>query len=132
MKIFLDTNIFLNLLLNRKGSEYARQILNSCAAGRFQGVICDITLLNIDYVASKQTKDLRNFLKIVNDTFGVIGVDNILFANALEIDNGDLEDSVQYVCAKKSDCSVIVTDDKSFYQGDIAIIGSEDFTVKYL
>ena len=69
MKIFIDTNIFLNLLLGRKGYAEARKILNGVANGVFEGVVCDITLLNIDYIASKQTKDLRGFLQIVNSIF---------------------------------------------------------------
>ena len=62
----------------------------------------------------------------------VVGVNNSLFQNALEIDNDDLEDSVQYVCAKKSGSKLIITDDKSFYKSDIETIGSEAFVAKYL
>ena len=132
MKIFIDTNIFLNLLLSRRGFEEAREILNACADGVFDGFGCDITLLNIDYIASKQTKDIRDFLKTINETFVVCGVDNAMFQEALAIDNGDLEDSVQYVCAQSNGCAVILTDDRSFYQGDIAVSNSENFVKRYL
>ena len=132
MKIFIDTNIFLTLLLQREGYEDARKILNACANGLFQGVLCDISLLNIDYVASKQTKNIRDFLKILNDIFVVSGADNSLFQLALEIDNNDLEDNVQYLCAKIHHCTVIVSDDKSFYQGSISVLGSNDFVRHYL
>ena len=131
MKIFIDTNIFLTLLLKREGYEDVRQILNTCAAGIWEGVVCDITLLNIDYVASKQTKNVRNFLKIVNDNFLVVGVDNTMFQSALEIENSDLEDSAQYICAQKAHCDVIVTDDRSFYRGGIEVVDSQAFVRQY-
>ncbi len=132
MKIFVDTNIFLTLLLKREGYAYAREILNACADGVLQGTVCDITVLNIDYVASKQTKNLRAFLNIVNETFTIVGVDNTLFQRALEIENDDLEDNVQYVCAKANGCRMIVTDDKAFYRGEISLIDSKRFVGKYL
>ena len=132
MKIFIDTNIFLNLLLKREGYENARLILNACSSGKFQCVVCDITLLNIDYIASKQTKNIRDFLKIVNDIFIVVGVDNSLFRKALKIDNDDLEDSVQYICAKMTGCSLIVTDDKSFYKDNIEVLDSSSFVLRYI
>ena len=127
MKILIDTNIFLNLLLKREGYKEAQKILNGCAKGEYIGVVCDITLLNIDYIASKQSADIYEFLQTINDTFIVIGIDNALFEQALSIKNDDLEDSVQYVCAKASGCKLIVSDDKSFYKGDIRVISSKNF-----
>ncbi len=131
MKIFIDTNIFLTLLLKREGFKYARRILNACATGIWEGVVCDITLLNIDYVASKQTKNVRYFLKIINDNFLVVGIDNAMFQEALKIENSDLEDSVQYICAQKAHCDVIVTDDRNFFRGEIAVLDSQAFVRQY-
>ena len=62
MKIFIDTNIFLDVVFDRDDVVESTLILNSCHQKLFEGYIADITLLNIDYVASKQTKDLRDFL----------------------------------------------------------------------
>jgi len=105
LKIFIDTNIFLDVILNRKD-------------------VADITLLNIDYIASKQTKNLRDFLEIINQSFTVVGVNNKMFDMALKIDNNDLEDAVQYVYAYTEQCSVIVSNDKKFYRGEIEVLGS--------
>ena len=54
MKIFLDTNILLDLLLDREGSHDALIILNSIDIGLFEGFISDITLINIDYTLSEK------------------------------------------------------------------------------
>jgi len=132
LKIFIDTNIFLDVILNRKDVENATHILNSCHQKLFDGYVADITLLNIDYIASKQTKNLRDFLEIINQTFTVLGADNKMFDMALKIDNNDLEDAVQYVCAYTEKCSVIVSNDKKFYRDDIEVLGSVEFMDRYL
>ena len=40
-------------------------VLDACLDGIFEGYICDITLLNIDYIASKQSKDVKKFLELL-------------------------------------------------------------------
>ncbi len=132
MKIFIDTNVFLDVILNRENVQASTQILNSCHQKIFDGVVADITLLNIDYIASKQTKDIRAFLQIINDSFIVVGADNKIFDLALNMDNKDLEDSVQYVCASMQKCDVIVSNDKRFYKRDIKVLGSFEFAECYL
>ncbi len=132
MKIFIDTNVFLDLLLKRDGFFEASMIFNSCYENVLEGYIADITLLNIDYIASKQTKNIYEFLKLLNNTFIIIGFDNKMFDLALKIDNNDLEDSVQYICSKNSDCEIIITNDKNFYKEDITVLSSKEFVKEYL
>ena len=45
MKLFLDTNIFLDLLFKREFYKEALQILNAIEKEQFQGYILDITIL---------------------------------------------------------------------------------------
>lgn len=127
MKIFLDTNIFLDLALGRKYSKEALMILNAVEKGYFQGFILDITLLNIDYVAKKQVKDIRGFLKLINDTFVVLGATNDTVKQALDIQNNDLEDALQYASAQNNSCDIIISNDKKFYAKSIPILSSIEF-----
>ena len=132
MKIFIDTNVFLDVILNRENVQASTQILNSCYQKIFDGYVADISLLNIDYIASKQTKEIRVFLQIINDSFTVVGADNKIFELAFNIDNNDLEDTVQYVCASMQKCDVIVSNDKRFYRGDVEVLDSLGFVERYL
>ena len=91
----------------------------------------DITILNIDYIAKKQTKDIRSFLLLVNKMFKIAGGSNSNIKKALELDNYDLEDNLQYITAKESKCKIIVTNDKKFINKDIEILTSEEFCEKY-
>ena len=131
MKIFIDTNIFLDLILKRKGFEAANIILNGCVKNIFKGYVADITLLNIDYIASKQVKEISKFLQLINQYITVVGANNIIFNEALNIKNNDLEDSLQYTLAYNNKCDLIITNDKKFYQGEIKLINSLEFIEKY-
>ena len=132
MKIFIDTNIFLDVILNREYVKESTAILNTCHQGVFDAYLADSTLLNIDYIAAKQTKNLKDFLQIINQSFTVVGADNKVFELAFKVDNQDLEDTVQYVCAITNKCSLIVSNDKKFYRGDIEVLDSKEFVSRYL
>ena len=132
MKIFIDTNIFLDLILKREKYKEAEIIFNAIEKNIFEGVILDITILNIDYIANKHTENLKEFLKIINKTFEVVGGSNTLIAQAIEIDNRDLEDNLQYISAKESKCNLIITNDKKFYKGDLKVMNSCEFIDKHI
>jgi len=129
MKVFIDTNIFLDLILKRENYKEALLIFNAIEQGLFKGVILDITILNIDYIANKQTKNLKDFLIVINNLFEIIGGTNELIEEALRINNNDLEDNLQYVAAKNSKCKIIITNDKKFYRGDLEVLTSKEFPV---
>jgi predicted nucleic acid-binding protein len=132
MKIFVDTNIFLDLIIKRENFHDALLIFNAIEKKIFQGAILDITILNIDYVAKKQVKNIKEFIQLINTNFSIVGVTNEMISKALDIENNDFEDTLQYLSAKdlKSDC--IITNDKSFYKSDIETLLSSEFIKKYL
>ena len=132
MKIFIDTNIFLDLILKRQNYKEALKIFNAISKGIFIGVILDITILNIDYIAKKQVRGIKDFLEIINGTFIINGADNKLISKALKIKNNDLEDNLQYLCAKENSCKVIITNDKKFYNDSLELLSSVTFVKKYL
>ncbi len=131
MKIFLDTNIFLDFLLARENRKNARKIFEIIESSYFSFYLADITLINIDYIAKKEIADLREFLKYINNNCTTLGATNISFEKALNMENNDLEDNVQYCLALEQGCDYIVTNDKSFLKKDIKIISSEKFVLKY-
>ncbi len=132
MKIFVDTNIFLDLILKRENFDKALLIFNAVEKQLFMGVILDITILNIDYIANKQIQDVKEFLNLINIKFEIIGASNNMIEKALKIDNKDLEDNLQYIAALESHCDLIITNDKNFYTNDLLVLTSNDFVKKYL
>lgn len=132
MKIFVDTNIFLDLILKRENFDKALLIFNAVEKQLFMGVILDITILNIDYIANKQIQDVKEFLNLINIKFEIIGASNNMIEKALKIDNKDLEDNLQCIAALESHCDLIITNDKNFYTNDLLVLTSNDFVKKYL
>ena len=134
MKIFLDTNILLDLLLDRKNSYEASIILNSIDIGLFEGYISDITLVNIDYIAKKQKKEneIKEFLILLLETMEICTPDTNLIYKALKLENKDFEDNIQYLLAKKYKCDCLITNDKDLKFDDIEILDSKSFIDKYL
>jgi len=132
VKIFLDTNILLDLLLEREKFEEAMIILNSVERGIHEAVILDITLVNVDYIAKKQKVDAKEFLKLIVKNCKITSVSNDLSLEALALDNNDFEDSLQYVCAKNEACEQIVTNDKGFYVGELEVLSSVGFVEGFL
>ena len=130
MKISLDTNILLDLLLDRESSHEASIILNSIDIGLFEGYISDITLANIDYIAKKQKKEneIKEFLILLLETMEICTPDTNLIYKALNLKNKDFEDNIQYLF--KCDC--LITNDKDLKFDDIEILGSKSFIDKYL
>ncbi len=127
MKLFLDTNIFLDLLLQREGAEQAEMLLNAIEIGLHDGIVLDITLVNIDYVAKRQGVDAKQFLALIIKHFKVVGMNNALSLEALEIESSDFEDALQFVAAKSEGCEVIISNDKRFYSQNIPVVTSSDF-----
>jgi len=132
MKILIDTNILLDLVLKREHYKEAVIILNSIEEGLFEGVVLDISLLNIDYIAKKQVKEIRDFLKLLNNLLMVVGATNKMIKLALELNKADLEDNLQYICAREVGVKSIITNDKNFYSPDIEVINSVDFIKKHI
>jgi predicted nucleic acid-binding protein len=127
MKLFIDTNIFLDILFKRENHLSSLKILDSILYGYLDATVLDITLLNIDYVAKKQTKEIDEFLNLIVDNFNIVGANNLELKQAIGLQHNDLEDSLQYICAKKSNCNLIITNDKKFIKKDIKVLSSNEF-----
>ena len=53
MKVFLDTNILLDLLLEREELEASAQILDLAINGKFKLFVSALTMVNVAYVYQK-------------------------------------------------------------------------------
>ncbi len=132
MRVFVDTNVFLDIALQRERYRESLIVFKAIKEGVFEGVVADITLLNIDYVSRKMQGDVRDFLSAIERYHTVVGADNRVIRDALALGHDDFEDAVQYLLARESQCDCIVTNDALFYSGEIEILRSDAFVGKYL
>ena len=132
MKIFVDTNVFLDIAFERANASEGLMIFKAVKNQIFDGVIADITIINIDYISKKVNGDISAYLKSIESNFTIIGADNTIISKALKIENNDLEDNIQYLLALRSSCDYIITNDKGFYRGEIETMSSSSFVNRFL
>jgi len=131
MKIFVDTNVFLDILFKRGNYEAALALFKAVKYRVVDGVVADISIINIAYVSRKVEVDIRAYLSLIERYFTVFGADNTIVQNALVLDNDDIEDNIQYLLSRYSECDCIVSNDRGFYRGDVDVLGSGAFVGKY-
>jgi len=132
MRIFVDTNIFLDILLKRGDYTAALSIFKAVKNRVYEGVVADISIVNIDYISRKVDVDVKAFLSAVEQSFSVVGADNTIVRDALILENKDLEDNIQFCLALYGECDCIVSNDKGFYRGAMEVVNSSVFVDRYL
>jgi len=128
MNIFLDANIIIDLIdLDRGKCEQTKKQLGKYIINEDTlYTSCDI-FTTVYYVASKkvQYEILMNELEKILTFINIIPIDidiiNIAMTLSKDEKQKDLEDILQYTCAKNMQCELIVTNDKKFYTKDIKI-----------
>lgn len=128
MKIFLDANIILDLIDTDRGNftTVKEKIRTYILEDHELHTSCDI-FTTVYYVASKKidSKTIIAELEKILTFLQIIPIDITLINSALALSkkesNADLEDVLQYLCAKSIPCERIVTNDKNFYSGDIVL-----------
>ncbi len=118
-KILLDTNIVLDIALNRdKFGENAGKLILFIVRNNINSYVTASSITDIYYVLRKEKghatsiEFLKDFVQIVS----IIGVDEKIIINALESRMKDFEDAVQVETAINNNIDVIITRDKRDYQ----------------
>ena len=119
MKMLFDTNVILDVLLDRSPfvSE-AAQLFAAVEMGKLQGMISATTVTTIFYLATKvlgkvlAKKSVSQLLQL----FEVASVNRIVLEQAIEADFSDFEDAVLYQSGFQSGVVGIVTRDVKGYK----------------
>ncbi len=134
MKVFIDANIFIDIFnIDRKMHKYSLEIYKYLIKN--ESVIytsCDL-ITTIYYIDSKRDRNqaLLNIQNIIK-TLNIIYFSNKEIEDVCKLmlkDKGyqDLEDTLQYILAKKQNCDLIISNDKNFISKDIPLITSKEF-----
>ena len=110
-RVFLDTNILLDILLKRDDYVSAAQILALSNNSEYSIHISVLTIANIAYILRKVLvgDQLYDGLVKLTKKVNVEPLTNSNLQSALCLKAKDFEDSLQYFCAISADCDVIVT-----------------------
>ena len=132
MRILVDTNVFLDFLLNRENANDAIAFFNYCAKLKNQIYVSTISLRDIGYVTHHFYHDADKAKKAQLSVYGLcskiidITADDAI--NSLYSDMSDFEDSLQLEAADRSMLDLIVTNNIKDYAGQ----GFPALTVKQI
>lgn len=130
MKILLDTNIVLDVLMDRMPfADSAVELFSKVEDGTIIGYLCGTTITTVYYLAAKAVgavrarKELGKLLTI----FEIAPVNRQVLESALAAGFADFEDAVIHEAARHAGADAIVTRDRKDYKKSrIAVYTSEE------
>lgn len=130
-KVFLDTNIMLDLLAERDPFYNSIAKIATLADQKvLQLITTPISFTTVNYVLSKfeSIESVINKIRKFRILCKVCEVNQEIIDKSLNSQFSDFEDAVQYYSALNSNCNVILTrNGKDFKQSEIAIMTSDEF-----
>ncbi len=130
IKIFIDSDIILDLLLKRNKYLDAAKLITKIVNDQFIGYTTPIVIANIHYIMTKlenKTKSIENIKKL-RKIISLLTVDEKIIDAALELGATDFEDSIQFITAEKNKLDFIITRNKKDYKlSKIPVLDAEEF-----
>ena len=129
--IFLDTNIIIDFLANRKPfSDAASQIFSKAESGKIKLYISAISYNNIFYLLKKsfsRNDSIRLLLELM-DLTEVVEINTSIIRKSLVSEFIDFEDAIQYNCALSLEFIdfIITRDINGFNKSIIPVISPEE------
>lgn len=132
MKIMIDTNIILDVLLEREPFyEYSKAILELCEKRKIHGFISASSATDIFYLVRKalsSTEAAYDALGEILNIVKILTVTNDDVNKAFLQKAKDFEDCLLATCAKSNNCDAIITrNKKDFITFGITLFSPEEF-----
>ena len=116
MKVMCDTNIILDVLLDREPfAESSDKVLRLCERGMIEGYTTSSCITDIFYFVRKHLHDTERSYDVVDKLLQILrcaDVDDRHIREALKMRRSDFEDTLVAVCAKSISCDCVVTRDR--------------------
>ena len=130
-KIFVDTDICLDLLSGRKPfNAIAERLFSLADLGKIQLYVSSLSFSNIDYILQSQYKihDSRKVLSRFKTLVSVLAVDNKIIDLAISSDFLDFEDAIQYNTALENKIKIFLTRNlKDYKKAIIQVMNPESY-----
>ena len=122
MRVLLDTNVLLDVLLNRDPwVEQASAVWHASDEGEIVGYIMACAIADIFYIARRLVtlETARAAVRICLGAFEICPVDQQALEYAKTLSGSDFEDNLQIACADLAGLDAIVTRDKKGFQSAV-------------
>ena len=141
MKLFLDTNVFIEYLCGRSKAMNVRDLLDVIEEKGHQAFLSTSSLCTIAYYVDitlkkrgvHEPKKADKIREVLNMVLDIAIIADIRHPRAVAATNdqafSDLEDSVQHQCAISSQCDVLITFNVKDFKNvnDIKVMTPEEF-----
>jgi len=133
-KVFLDTNVLLDFLLDRKPfNDDVAEIIEQSIEGKMKICVSSITITDTNYIigrsegiksANKKTKEILELVEVEN-----VGETTVHKSASSKFN--DFEDGVQNYCAVEAKHKIIVTRNvKDYKASELSIMTPKEFLIK--
>ena len=130
-KVFVDTNVVLDLLAERiEFVTEAQELFTLSDKKEIKLYVSSLTFANTYYILSQQMKmnNVRKILRKFKVLLEVLQMDDKIIDLSLESDFKDFEDAIQYHTAIENDISIIVTRNlKDFKIAKIPVLTAKEY-----
>ena len=134
-RIFIDTNVLVDLVLERKGFyQDARRLFNLCKERRITPYISSISVAIINYLLLKKynKEKVKELLEIIYKLTEILPFHKRIISLAHYSNFKDLEDGFQYFTAKENNIKVIITrNEKDFEVNDVSVVSPKQFLAAF-
>lgn len=132
MKIFLDTNVLLDVIQEREGVQAVRQLLEIAKAGNdIRLYVSYLSIANAAFVLrSRPADEIKALLKELMNYCNVLPcTDMQIYEGIRGVDCPDFEDGLQIMCAESNHCDLILTSNVRHFYGctELPVLTAADF-----
>lgn len=134
IKIFIDTNIYINAIENRDNG-VSKSVLLFLKKTEVELYLNDLSIINTHYITRKSIHrdEIKKRLKTILEEQNLVSIDKFIIEEALDSDFNDFEDAVQYFCAKRAGADLIISDNKTdFKNSDTRVMTAKEFAKEYM
>ena len=135
MKVFIDTNIFLDYIQQRpEGWKEAEVIFFLAIHGDIELLVADLTIANMRYITRKDItlEQFYTVMKGLRPYYHIVPLGSSVVDQAYAIETKDFEDALQYFAAEQAGADCLVTRNlKDFdFVVEVETLEPKDFLTK--
>ncbi len=135
MKVFIDTNVLLDVLAQREGF-YAdsAQVWTLAETGRIKAFVSTLSLANLFYLLRRMRgmAAARKAMLVLRDIFVLVPLDSQITNQATDSDIEDFEDAIQFYSALRAGAAALITRNPGHFPAcDVAIQTPAEFLASH-
>jgi predicted nucleic acid-binding protein len=133
-KVFLDTNILMDIVEGRPNRQFAETIIELGKNGSIDLFASYLSYAYMGYIYRHLRQEERyRLIQRARNVATVLSCDALQLDNTLAQPVKDYEDMLQYQCALEAGCDVIITNNKrDFYEFcDLPFMTAEEYLLQY-